>query len=470
VADRSNPLWAEPTGRPYRHRAPLAMLEGAMSSNGSANGSAPRVAVVLPGGGARGAYEAGALSVLLPALEERGERVTVMCGTSVGAINAALLGSLADRSAAEQAAASLARWRSMRKGEVIRPIVGPSLPLMLLRFLGDALEIPGVRLASLMDPAPMRESLERWVDWLALHRNVRQGVVDAVCVVATSLSRGGPVAFVHSRERPPRSRPADTLHYVASPLTAEHVRASAAIPMLFPPVEVTSPPRAAGFYIDGGTRMNSPIAPALALGADRVIVIGFEPFGARGPAAAADQAPRLADVTANVLDGLLVDQVADDLHRLAAINSFYIDAPASGPSRSARAYRTSRGRQPYRKISYALVAPEHRGELGEIAEQVFQDRYGGLRGLLSPDYPLISRLLGGGRSRARGELLSFLLFDEVYVEELLAAGRRDAQRWLDRHPRFWCSDAAHDFDVAGPDHEGAREEALLDEWRALRRR
>ncbi|MDX6656267.1 MAG: hypothetical protein QOH62_1060 [Solirubrobacteraceae bacterium] len=436
----------------------------------SSNGSAPRVAIVLPGGGARGAYEAGALSVLLPALEARSERITILCGTSVGAINAAMFGSLADRSAEEQVSVSLEHWRGMRKGDVMRPLVGPGLPITALRAIGDILEVPGIRLAGMLDPSPLRGSLNRWVDWLALHRNVRDGDIEAVCIVATSLARGGPVAFVETRGRAPRSRSADPLRYVRVLLAAEHVRASAAIPMLFPPVEIKAPARAAGHYIDGGTRLNSPIAPALALGADRVIVIGFEPFAGRPDLPAPTGSPRLADVAANILDGLLVDQVADDLHRLAAINSFFVDALEGGPSPAARAYRTARGRPAYRKVGYALVAPEGRGELGRLAEEVFERRYGGWKGLLRPDYPLLSRLLGGSRTPSRGELLSFLLFDEAYVEALLEAGRRDAQRWLDRHPRFWCSDAAHDLGIESDDLASARETAAIDEWRSLRRR
>lgn len=436
----------------------------------SSNGSAPRVAIVLPGGGVRGAYEAGALSVLLPALEARGERITILCGTSVGAINAALFASLAGLSAEEQVSISQARWRSMRKGDVMRPIVGPALPITALRALGDLLEIPGVQLAGMLDPSPLRDSLERWVDWLTLHRNVRQGKIDAVCVVATSLARGGPVAFVETRGRAPRSRTADPLRYVRVLLNGEHVRASAAIPMLFPPVEVTSPARAAGRYIDGGTRLNSPIAPALALGADRVIVIGFEPFAGRADLPAPTGPPRLVDVAANILDGLLVDQVANDLHRLAAINSFFVDGLEGGPSPAARAYRTSRGRPVYRKVGYALVAPADRGDLGRLADEVFERRFAGWKGLLRPDYPLVSRLLGGGRTPSRGELLSFLMFDEVFVEALLDAGRHDAQRWLDRHPRFWCTDAAHDLDMEPDDLAAARETSAIDEWRSLRRR
>src|SRR4051794_32645286 len=96
------------------------------SRNGDS--AAPRVALVLPGGGARGAYEVGALSVLLPVLEARGERPVILCGTSVGAINATALGATADQPAAEAIASLVEHWRGLSKGDVIRPVVGPGLP------------------------------------------------------------------------------------------------------------------------------------------------------------------------------------------------------------------------------------------------------------------------------------------------------------------------------------------------------
>jgi NTE family protein len=446
-----------------------------MSVNGF-NGHAPsrpRVALVLPGGGARGAYEVGALSVILPVLEARDERPVILCGTSVGAINATALGATADRPAEEAVASLIEHWRGLRKGDVIRSVVGPGLPLTALRMLGEALEVPGVRLSGLLDPAPLKRSLDRWIDWDALHRNVRHNVIESVCVVATSLARSGPVAFVDSALRVPPSRPADPLQYVPAMLDSEHVRASAAIPVLFPPVEIEHPAPLAGHYVDGGTRLNSPVSPALALGADRVVVIGFQPFRARmepGSASGAG-APRLADVAANIIDGLLVDQVVDDLHRLATINSFMVDAPGAGNGGgSPNAYRAARGRKPYRKISYALVAPERRGELAQIADEVFDDKYAGWQGWKRPDYPFMSRLLGGGRSPSRGELLSFLLFDEDHVDRLVELGRRDARRWLERHPNVWCSDAGHDFDIDATAVASLREREALDEWRELRRR
>ena len=434
------------------------------------NGSAPSsgaVAAVLPGGGARGAYEIGALSVLLPALEARGERVEIWCGTSVGAINAAALSSLAHLPAAEQARASLALWTGLRKRDVIAPVAGAGGVRMALRLVAHALGVPGVGLASLLDPSPLGPSLDRWIDWARLAENVDSGLVRAACVVATSLSTGEPVAFVDSRAGAPRHVD-DVIRYVDARLSGEHVRASAAIPLLFPTVEVTTPAAARGHYADGGTRLNSPIKPALNLGADKVIVIGLEPFAPAGGRPSPRRGPSIADVAANVLDGLLVDQVAQDLRRLAAINSFFVEDVASGTRGSPRAYRLARGHRPYRPISYALVAPARRGAIGRLADEVFERRYGGLRGLRDLDYVVMARALGG-RAHSRGELLSFLLFDRAFVAELIAMGKRDAKRWLRRHPRFWCRDAGHDLSLAGLDRGALQEQDALEEFRSRRR-
>jgi NTE family protein len=194
-------------------------------------------------------------------------------------------------------------------------------------------------------------------------------------------------------------------------------------------------------------------------------VVGYEPLAAERPERRPEP-PRLADVAANALDGLLLDQVAHDVRRLLAVNAFFAEHPATGTSRAARAYREANGRPPYRRISYALVAPSRRGQLGALAEQVFQERYGGLRALRSPDFALLARLLGG-RASSRGELLSFVLFDEVFIERLLQAGREDAERWLDAHPGFWSADAT----AAGFEAPDVSAETIaLDEFRALRRR
>ena len=448
---------------------PVGRLDStAMDSlNGSRARAGSCVSVVLPGGGARGAYEVGALSVLLPALETRGERVSIWCGTSVGAINAATLASLAHLPAAEQVAHLAAMWMKLRKQDVISGIVGRGGARMLVRLIGHALGVPGVGLASVLDPSPLSASLDRWIDWRRLAENVRSGQLDALCVIATLIYTGQPVGFVASRAPLPK-RVDEQIRYVRTRVRGEHVRASAAIPLLFPTVEIRAPRIAAGHYTDGGTRLNSPIKPAIDLGADRVIVVGLEPFLRVKGARYARREPSIADVAANVLDGLLVDQVANDLRRVAAINSFFVEDTRHGTMAAPRAYRIARGHQPYRPVSYALVAPKRRGDIARLAERVFERRYGGLRGLRDVDFALMARALGT-RTRSRGEFLSFLLFDHDFVEELAQMGARDAARWLRKHPRFWCRDAGHDLAVAQLDQFRVTEQHTLEEFRSQRR-
>jgi NTE family protein len=218
------------------------------------------------------------------------------------------MASRAQLSAREQAGQVAEIWHDLRKRDVL---VGLGGPRMLLRAVGHALGFPDVGLASLLDPSPLAASLERWIDWGAIGRNVRGGAIDAICVVATLLATGQPVGFVESREGMPVNAD-ETVRYVKTRLRGEHVRASAAIPVLFPTVQVTTPRNARGHYTDGGTRLNSAIKPAIDLGAHKVIVIGLQPFVRRPGGHAMLRRPSIADVVANVLDGLLVDQVAND--------------------------------------------------------------------------------------------------------------------------------------------------------------
>ncbi len=434
----------------------------------SGKGERPKVAVVLPGGGSRGAYEAGALSVLLPALEERGEEVSIYCGTSVGAINGTAIASHAHLGPSGQALKLLETWEGISKHEVTGRLIGPGMAIGLASLVGETLGIPGVRFRGLIEPKPLRRNLERWIDWEALRTNIDSGRIDAVCSIATGLRSGVSVGFLDWKHNDPPKGGAEEIVYTPVEMETVHVRASAAIPGVFPAVEIPGRGTASGWFVDGATRLNTPIRPAIDLGAERIIVISFEPYAnSASRPKIGSRKPGLADVAANVLDGLLTDQVVADTQRLAAINSFFADGMERS-SRAARAYRQARGRRPYRKIPYALVSPRSRRQLGKLAERIFRERYGGVRALRDLDTALMGQALGGGPSR--GELLTFLFFDEEFVAALIDAGRRDARHWLSRHPNFWCSDASHDFHLKSLPADSEREVAVLEEWRTLRRR
>src|SRR5271154_7016741 len=96
----------------------VGMLEPARSS-----GRRERIALVLAGGGARGAYEVGALSALAPALAARGETLDIIVGTSIGALNGAFFAARADEPLQAAAAAGLEMWNELGWSDALRPLV-----------------------------------------------------------------------------------------------------------------------------------------------------------------------------------------------------------------------------------------------------------------------------------------------------------------------------------------------------------
>ena len=274
------------------------------------------VALVLAGGGARGAYEIGALSVLLPELDGRGQRPSLVIGTSVGALNAAFIGATAHRPVGEVVADGLEIWGNIHYRDVLTPLLGVREARRIGAYLGEVLGLP-VNAASLLDPAPLPDTLERTIDFGDLRRNAAAGRVHAA-VVATSAATSRTVVF-HTTAPSPEADETRGIDYVRAELGVEHVMASAAIPVAFPAVSVATPKRAAGWYFDGGTRLNAPIKPALSLGADRVIVIGVNSVAARAPTGDA-RPPDIADGAGQLLQAVLVDPLVNDVNSLARGN------------------------------------------------------------------------------------------------------------------------------------------------------
>jgi len=372
------------------------------------------VGLILAGGGARGAYEAGVLSTLLPALEARGESPSVIVGTSIGAISCAFVAGNTHLGVEATGAAALNRWREVSRGHVMSSLVG-GLPLTTLRYLGEALGVPGVRVQSLVDTAPLIETLDAWLDWGQIHANVRSGAIDSAAVVATDARDGRSVVFVDTNAKPPADD--ERLRYVKTPLRNEHIRASSAIPIVFPPIEIRSPAAARGWYYDGGTRMNTPIKPAIDQGADRVVVIALDSVEAPPPSkpAASGSPPDFGDAALHLLQGALVDPLVEDVRRLAQVNRL-IDQGADTA---------------HRPIPYIFIAPEHSATIGEIAREVYDEYYSGLKRLRNPDIAAMTRLLGGS-GVSQGALISLLFFERPFVERLIVLGQQDARRWLDQ--------------------------------------
>lgn len=385
-----------------------------------------RLAVVLAGGGARGAYEAGVLATLLPHLEDAGIRPSLYVGTSAGAINAGLFAAHAHRPAREQAEAVLAVWRSIGVSDVFRPVLRTAIPTTA-QWAGQRLGWPGAKLRSLVDTAPLWSTAGERVPWTELRANLDAGKA-GLAVVATAAATGRSVVFVDDPTGPalPAADDQRPIDYVATGIAVQHVLASAAIPVLFPPVQVTDPAAAAGWYADGGLRLNAPLKPAIALGADALLVVATHPAVAPTAGTPDAQEPDVDDSIVAVLDAALVDPMVEDVRTLSKVNALV----------GGQRQRSASGRE-YGEIPFLFVGPATRGTLAVEAMLAYQDRFSGvrgaLRGLAEPDLPLLARMVTGDGDR-RGDVLSYLLFDRGFVDRAIALGSDDAAKALANDP------------------------------------
>jgi NTE family protein len=393
----------------------------------------PRIAIVLSGGGARGAYEAGVLSWVLdelPRLLGRRPRVSIVTGTSVGAIHACFLAAIGCAPGGGEPLAQL--WRGMSLTGVYRLGISDvvRMPLWLLGRLGgaatQAVRDEGLRLPGLFDTAPLEEIVSREIEWARIHGNIEAGVIDALAVTATEIATGRSVVFFDNREDAAPSWPDDPFVIARhAKIGRSHALASAAIPVLFAPQRIDGT-----FYCDGGLRLNTPLSPALRLGADRVLVIGLRH---RRPTYIEDRLAKHREVSylnpaflaGKILNALLLDRIESDIDQLRLMNDVLRTGEVEfGPDFLPRLNRhvEELGHPPMRRVQNCFIQPSR--DLGEIAGEVLSGRAG--------ERALTERLASFAmRAAARGafpdkDLLSYLLFDRAYTERLVDLGRADA--------------------------------------------
>ena len=389
--------------------------------------SAP-TGLIMTAGGARGAYQAGALAELLPILTLQGAAPTVVVGESVGALNAVVLAAHAHRTPQRRAEALLEHWAAASRSRVLRPL-WQQMPRVALNYVGETFGVPGLALRGLLSVAPLRRMLEREIQWDRIHANLAGGVVETVAVTATAVTTGRSVTFVD--RRPARGIPVSRdLDYERARLGVDHVMASAAIPALFPPVWVAEPAHASAWYVDGSTRLHTPLRPAIDLGAERLVIVGTTSLRPRQPRDLDHGTVDVGDTAVTLLHAMVEDSLRRDVARLAHVNAHMV---GDGPAYAAiHELRDAQGKPPYRTVPFIAIAPDDPYEIGDLALQIFRSRYSGWRALRDPDLEIMHRLLGSD-SPLQGEVLSFVLFDEVFHRELIARGRRDARAWLDEH-------------------------------------
>jgi len=392
-----------------------------------------RAGIVLAGGGARGAYEAGVLAHLFEHVYPRlpaGFEFSVLSGTSVGAIHAAYTIASSHMTPEARARRLAETWTGMSLSEVLdlgwTDLLG--VPLRALGLWRGSRPGAGRRrqvIGGLVDVTPLERIVEERVPWRQLESNLAAGEGRALCISCTEVRAGRVTVFMDGPLADPLPWDHDPNAFaICGRIGARHVRASAAIPFLFPAVRIGE-----RYYVDGGLRMNTPLSPVLRLRSERVLVVSLR----RSRQDAAQVAPYPEEVVTQpafmlgkVLDALTMDQLEYELQRIELVNAMIEQGEAVfGPDYLQRinpAVRAQRGAG-YRKVKATILRPSQ--DLGRLAAEC-QARSGNARSMgVMP--ALLTRLAKRGVPDDEADLLSYLYFDGCFTSQLVELGREDTR-------------------------------------------
>ncbi len=393
---------------------------------------AKTLGLVLSGGGARGAYEAGVIHYIRTMLPPkiRGRVFDVVCGASVGALNASFVAATA-HDIKMQGENALKLWQNVREEDIYRrdgkalwDFVSKSSQGVISNLLRR--EGHGRHFNGFLDTAPFLPFIKKIMPWDRISQNVREGLVRAISLVATNVFTGRMELFI---EKAPEVE--YTGEYIThfGKIEPIHAMASAAIPIVFPSVMVDGIA-----YTDGGLRLNTPMSPAIQLGADAILVIGLH---YRAPAheipfhGEIGKAPPLGQILGRVMNSIFLDRINYDIEQLERINriidwaemlhgkSFMDDLNEMLVEKKIRGDIANRG---LKRITAIRIRPSE--DIGEIFSDCFQKNN---KRHFSAFEKLLVRFLDIDPTKGI-DFLSYIVFMPEYLQRLLDLGFEDARR------------------------------------------
>lgn len=400
-----------------------------------------RLALVLSGGGARGAYEAGIIHYMRTMLPQkvRHRGFEIQCGASVGSINSSFMAATAhDRELQGREIRRL--WEDVREENIYRRDQIALWSFLMKSGKGIVGNFfrrgnKGSHFHGFLDTSPFLPFITKAIPWDMISKNIRAGLVQALSIVATNVFTGRMELFIE--KRPEVEYTGEYIHHITK-IQPIHAKASAAIPVVFPAVLINGIA-----YTDGGLRLNTPMSPAIQLGADAILVIGLHhrakpgekiPFhGTRG------HPPSLGQVLGRVMNSIFLDRIQYDMEQLERINrlidwgedlygkDFLRDLNAMLHRKKIRGDIANRG---LKRLKVLRIRPtEDIGELFSHCYQRGKDRH------LTSFEKFLVRFLDVDPSGGI-DFLSYISFMPEYLKKLLELGFEDARRHHDELKEF----------------------------------
>ncbi|MGE4170584.1 MAG: patatin-like phospholipase family protein [Candidatus Margulisiibacteriota bacterium] len=366
-----------------------------------------KVGLVLTGGGARGAYQAGALRAIndIIADMDNPHPFQILTGTSAGAINVGFLASHGEQfSASTQTLQYL--WESMTTEKVFK-IDLKTLIKIASHWVWDLStgSFNKTKMArALLDTEPLYHLIHREFNPVGIHNNLQQGFLDSVAITAVNYATGSSRTFFQGKGTPWQRNRRSGESVV---LTPKHIMASAALPLLFPPVQLADN----DYYGDGSLRNYTPLSPAIHLGAEKLMVIGVRRDDGDAPIVG-DHFPSVARMLSVVLNSILLDAIDLDFERMSRINTTLSKLPD----------QTNTSLRP---IDVCMLRPSE--DLGRMAT------------LDSKKMPATIRYLvrGLGSTHEASDLISYLLFEPEFIDKLIQLGYQDTLKKADEIRTFF---------------------------------